>query len=85
MFDFLLSGLAVARFDNVAVAVGVTSMVTLVLVPPARVPMVQVTVPEESEQPALDVPASKVTPAGSVSLTVTPGMGELPPLLTVTT
>ncbi len=53
---------------------GRTLIATLALPPLATVPSAQVTVPDACEQlPCEGVAESKVTPAGRVSVTVTPG------------
>ena len=68
-----------------AVAGAVTSMVIVALAPEARLPTEQVTVPEALVQvPWLDDAETKVTPAGRVSVTVTPVAG-LGPLFVATT
>src|ERR1700730_13866128 len=59
-----------------AVAGVVTLMVNVALAPEARLPTVQVTVPAEFVHPVLA--ETKVTPAGRVSVTVTPVAGDGP-------
>jgi hypothetical protein len=70
-----------------AAAVGVTWIVTVALAPLARVPNAQVTVVLLTgggvQAPWLGVAETKVTFAGSVSVTVTPVAGEGPALLAV--
>jgi hypothetical protein len=68
-----------------AVAGAVALMVIVALAPEARLPTVQVTVPDACVQlPWLEVAEPKVTPAGRVSVTTTPVAG-LGPLLVATT
>src|SRR5216684_1797309 len=67
-----------------AVAGAVALMVIVALAPEARLPTVQVTVPDAWVQvPWLEVAEPKVTPLGRVSVTVTPVAG-LGPLLVAT-
>src|SRR5882762_9735860 len=54
----------------------VTLMVIVALAPAARLPTVQVTVPAEFVQPELA--DTKVTPAGRVSVTITPVAADGP-------
>src|SRR5438270_277811 len=62
-----------------AVAGVVTLMVIVALAPEARLPTEQVTVPEALVQvPWLEVAETKVTPAGRVSVTVTPVAADVP-------
>jgi hypothetical protein len=68
-----------------AAAVGVTTMVAVALAPAANVPIVQVTVPPACVQvPAVDIADTKITLAGSVSVSVVPVAGFGPLLVTVT-
>src|SRR5262249_59313039 len=63
-----------------AVLGAVTTIVRVTVAPPARFPIVQVTVPEAFVQPE---PAdTNVTPVGRVSVTVTPVASLGPPLVT---
>ena len=71
--------------DSVPTACGVTLIATVALAVLASVPSEQVTVPEACEQlPWLGVAETKVTPAGSVSVSVMPVALEGPALLTPT-
>jgi len=63
--------------------VGVTTMVTVALLPLASDPRVQVTVLVPLQAPWLADAETNVTPAGSVSVTVTPEAEDGPLLLTV--
>src|SRR5882762_11974548 len=65
-----------------AVAGAVALIVNVALAPLARLPAVQVTVPETLVQP--EVADTKVTPAGRVSTTLTPVAGSGPLFLAVT-
>ncbi len=65
------------------VAVGMTTMVTVAVPPTANVPSEQTTVAVIVQVPCVAVADTKVTPAGSVSVSVTPVAG-LGPLLLVT-
>ena len=66
-------------------AVGVSEIVTVAEAALARVPRLHVTVPPACEQePWLGVAEMKITPAGSVSVRITPVAVEGPPLVTVT-
>src|SRR5262249_991265 len=73
--------LTVAEFEIGPVVDGaVTAIVALAFAPLARLPILQVTVPELLTQPAL--PEAKVTPVGSVSVTATPVASLGPALCT---
>src|SRR5437870_4535502 len=68
-----------------AVAGAVTVMVIVALAPEARLPTVQVTVPDACVQvPWLEDAETKVTPLGRVSVTTTPVAGLGPLLVAVT-
>ena len=64
--------------DSVPGVVGVTTMVTVAMAPSARVPRLQVTVPDVWLQlPWLGVAETNVTSAGRVSVTTTPAAALL--------
>ncbi len=66
------SAVTVVEFVIVPVALGVTSILTVACAPFARLPRLHVTTPLNSLQlPWLGVADTKLTPAGSVSVTTT--------------
>jgi hypothetical protein len=88
--DELLAGLGsgslaftLAAFEMVPLLRAVTLIDTVAPAPEASVPSEQVTVPDESAQlPWLALADTNPTPAGNVSLVVTPVAGEDPALAT---
>jgi hypothetical protein len=82
------SPLTLAALVTVPVAVGVTVIVIVTDAPCARLPMLHVTVPLACAHVPADAPvhvaAPNVTPAGSVSVIVTP-VAPLGPLFVTTT
>ena len=75
--------LTMAVFVIVPTVVGVTTMLTAAFTPVAIVPRLQVIVAAPVQLPWLDVTETKVTPAGNLSVSVTPVAGEGPLLLAV--
>jgi hypothetical protein len=69
----------VAVFESGPVPVGVTTIVTVADAPEASVPIVQVTVVVAEQEPTDDDAETNVTPAGSVSVTVTAAAESGPP------
>ena len=79
-----VSDTTLASFVSVPGACGVTLISTLALASSAIVPSAQSTVPAFSEQvPCVGVAESNVTPAGSMSLRLTPVASWGPELWTV--
>src|SRR5947209_6544742 len=69
---------------SVPASVGVTTIVTLALLSNARFPRLQATVPLACAQvPWVDVAETNLTPAGNVSVSVTPVAAEGPLFVTV--
>ncbi len=64
----------VAVFVRVPLAVGETATTTSIVAraPPGKIPSAQVTVVVPEQDPVLGVAETRVTPAGRVSVTVTP-------------
>jgi hypothetical protein len=75
--------LTVAVFESGAAAVGVTTIVTVAEAPEASVPRLHVTVAVPEQEPTDGVADTKVTPAGSVSLTLTAAAALGPALAAV--
>src|SRR5260370_40271134 len=76
-------GATVAVFVNVPDAVGVTTMFTVTLAPPGRLPMAQIIVEADwREQGA--IAETNVTAAGKLSVMTTPPAARLPTFVTVT-
>ena len=85
VFGSPVSDVTLAVFVIVPVDCGVTLIETLALAVFASVPIEQVTVPLACEQlPCEGVAETKVTPAGSVSVSVMPVALDGPALLTPT-
>ena len=76
-----------AVFLRVPLAEGLTTMSTLAVAPPGKIPRSQVTVVVPEHDPRLGVADTSVAPVGSASVTVTPlvvdGPDDVPLLVTV--